>query len=89
MEHYNWGYLKSAYVSEGKVSLILSTAQLGSTDYYQYRQQCGKCKDSIHEYIKLCSNFNFMRSHYSGSIDSWATVNWLSGAGVGWKSQWE
>jgi len=31
MYQYNWGYLKPAYVLEGKVCLILSTAQLGIT----------------------------------------------------------
>ena len=37
--YYNLGYLKPAYVSEGNVCLILSTAQLGSTILIDFPSQ--------------------------------------------------
>ena len=39
MSHCNSGYLKPVYVSEGKVSLILFTAQLGSATLIDFPSQ--------------------------------------------------
>jgi len=47
-------------------------------DYYQYRQQYGKYKDSIHEYVADVAHaiiIMLVNCVYAGSIDSQVTVN--------------